>query len=548
MKKTIFALIMVTALLYGVCREVYSQPVTIQRVQLNANNISTYFQNTGIFNQNTSVPQGTAGFEWPKNSGKYAIFSTGFTIAGYIGGQYAMTAASYKGEYSPGYSLGGIYYTDASFKIYKVTRGDNAITNPDYANWGLMVPYGAPYKDMNNNGIYDQDIDTPGVKNAAQTIFMALTDANVAQHTSGEGFGGGVTLPLLHSDLRLTAWCYSQTLFEDMQFVKMVIINKNSLPWNNVYTGIVCDPDIGDANDDYIGCDQTLQLGYCYNADNYDNVYGTSPPAVGMILLKGINNPVNLGMTSFNFFTPNGENPPPCESDPNGEPLPAYYMLKGLKKDQSPFMDASFTTPVATKFNYYGNPMTNIGWTEYKGKIDNCGGTTGNYTVPVAPGNRRFIIGTGAENLTIMPNETQTIYLCQLIARETGKNSPESNLSSVTKLKQIAANAWDLYNSNFTIGINNVNSEIPEKFSLYQNYPNPFNPVTKIRFDVVKPGNVLLKVYDIQGKEIATLVNEKLSPGTYETNWDGSVFSSGVYFYKITDGEYTETKMMTLIK
>ena len=95
---------------------------------------------------------------------------------------------------------------------------------------------------------------------------------------------------------------------------------------------------------------------------------------------------------------------------------------------------------------------------------------------------------------------------------------------------------------------------IPQNFTLYQNYPNPFNPTTKIKFDVAPlsrgAGCVLtsLKIYDITGCEIQTLVNEKLTPGTYEVTFDGSNFASGVYFYQIKSNDFIQTKKMLLIK
>jgi hypothetical protein len=114
----------------------------------------------------------------------------------------------------------------------------------------------------------------------------------------------------------------------------------------------------------------------------------------------------------------------------------------------------------------------------------------------------------------------------------------------------------------FTTGIESKNNTIPKSYALYQNYPNPFNPVTKIKFDITsgfpstegRPvgarGNdrVVLKVYDILGKEISTLVNEKLQPGSYEVEFDGSNLPSGVYFYKLSAGNYVGTKRMILIK
>jgi len=99
-----------------------------------------------------------------------------------------------------------------------------------------------------------------------------------------------------------------------------------------------------------------------------------------------------------------------------------------------------------------------------------------------------------------------------------------------------------------TIGIRKIENEIPEKFTLEQNYPNPFNPTTSIKYQVESSKHIKLVVYDILGKEIATLVNEKQSPGTYEVTWDASVYPSGVYFYKLTSGDFSETKKMLMIK
>jgi len=96
--------------------------------------------------------------------------------------------------------------------------------------------------------------------------------------------------------------------------------------------------------------------------------------------------------------------------------------------------------------------------------------------------------------------------------------------------------------------VNQISSEIPERFSLYQNYPNPFNPSTNIRYTLPKNSFVSLKVYDVLGKEIATLVNESLSPGTYEATFDAAKYSSGIYFYKLTTNDFSDVKKMVLIK
>jgi len=96
--------------------------------------------------------------------------------------------------------------------------------------------------------------------------------------------------------------------------------------------------------------------------------------------------------------------------------------------------------------------------------------------------------------------------------------------------------------------ISSAETGVPGQFRLYHNYPNPFNPVTNLEFGISDLGFVSLKVYDILGKEVVTLVNEKLSPGKYQVEFDGSGLSSGVYFYRITAGEFKDTKRMLLMK
>jgi len=92
------------------------------------------------------------------------------------------------------------------------------------------------------------------------------------------------------------------------------------------------------------------------------------------------------------------------------------------------------------------------------------------------------------------------------------------------------------------------NKTIPQDFVLYQNYPNPFNPSTIIGYQLPVTSNVTLKVYDILGREIATLVNEQKPAGKYELKFDGSELASGVYFFTLKTGNYAETKKMILMK
>jgi subtilisin-like proprotein convertase family protein len=101
------------------------------------------------------------------------------------------------------------------------------------------------------------------------------------------------------------------------------------------------------------------------------------------------------------------------------------------------------------------------------------------------------------------------------------------------------------------VGINNINSTVPNGYKLFQNYPNPFNGRTVIGYSLLENGYITLKIYDILGKEVATLVNENLKAGQYEVVFDGNNFPSGIYFYKLTchgQEEFTDVKRMVLIK
>ncbi|MEO8514159.1 MAG: YCF48-related protein [Ignavibacteria bacterium] len=96
--------------------------------------------------------------------------------------------------------------------------------------------------------------------------------------------------------------------------------------------------------------------------------------------------------------------------------------------------------------------------------------------------------------------------------------------------------------------INDPVNSIPENYKMLQNYPNPFNPVTSISFDIPIPARVKIIIYDLNGKMVEELVNEDKAAGSYRYQWDGTKYSSGVYFYKIEAGDFKETKKMILIK
>ena len=158
----------------------------------------------------------------------------------------------------------------------------------------------------------------------------------------------------------------------------------------------------------------------------------------------------------------------------------------------------------------------------YLVKLDANGNTCGNSSSPSS------ISGTGGTT----NNPTSTV------------NSPTPTV--ITPTPSIATGGT--HTILCYTGIQPISNGIPDLYKLEQNYPNTFNPSTNIRFDLPKSGSVKLVVFDALGREVATLVNEKLAPGTYEVDWNGSGYASGVYFYKLMTGDYVDIKKMLLVK
>ena len=149
----------------------------------------------------------------------------------------------------------------------------------------------------------------------------------------------------------------------------------------------------------------------------------------------------------------------------------------------------------------------------------------------LGPNGNALVLGVGPFNLAA--NQVETVGFAIL--------NGTSSSDLITKNNQAKVKYG-------TVGVQTISTEIPKVFSLSQNYPNPFNPVTRIQFAVPKNEIVSIRVYDILGKEVATLVNEQKNAGTYEVDFNASMLSSGVYFYRMQAGYFADIKRMMVIK
>lgn len=212
-------------------------------------------------------------------------------------------------------------------------------------------------------------------------------------------------------------------------------------------------------------------------------------------------------------------------------PAVAYVSLSGYTLDQN--------TPYIFRTTNFGASWTSI---------------TGN--LPSVPVNS-LIIEESRDSILFAGTDAGVYYTTNLGAswNAVGTGLPNApvfdiNYHQPTKMLVAGTHGRSIFSIDVTeivVGIQNISS-LAESYSLSQNYPNPFNPVTKIKFSIPSSGNVKISVFDVSGKEVRVLLNERKDVGTYEIDFSGYNLSSGVYFYRIESGEFIETKRMMLVK
>jgi hypothetical protein len=472
-------------------------PYVISSKQINANNIRAWITNYGELHRD-SVTTGQ-GFEWPKYSNHYAIYASGLWLGGKIQDSIHMAASHFLNEFLPGYVNINTQQPngkdDPLYRIYKVSPlYSNG--NSEFDNWSLWpVNQGAPWIDMNNNGIFEPPSDRPVMK-GDQNMFCAFTDGYPEAHTLFD------TGPL-KADIHLYSWAKNAPFCTDVIYHEYKIINKRNGNWDSLFVGFFSDSDIGsNAGADRNGCDTMRNFMFNYKGVNNDPQYGDAPPAVGYLIYEASRHNGRL-MDICNNYLKGFEHP--------SNYMMAFNLLKGLKRDGEPRINPYNNT--VTRYTYSGNPEDSTGW------------------VFGFPRDTRNLMSSYIG--TVVPLDTIVFSVAVFIKRGT------NNLNAVTQLKNCASQI---------IGITQNNYEIPEAYNLYQNYPNPFNPSTIISFEVPQLSNVKLSVYDILGREVEILVNSKLNAGTYNADWNAAGFSSGVYFYVLNTDKYKETRKMVLLK
>ena len=422
---------------------------------------------------------------------------------------------------------------------------------------------GAPFEDIDHDGQYNPAVDIAGIPGSGQTLFIKYSDDQTPLYGS----------PQIGLNISETYWAYfvsgalGNVIFKkiDIKYIGTSVAPPSSYI-DSMYLCQWADPDVGLAVDDFAGCDTMLNLGFAYNASAYDNAYanlGLNPPAAGYVFLQGVSeytgdqndsSIINFEwrhgyrfvnekpMNSFIYFTTGGSWNDPAFTYTGT--IEFYNSMRGFLPDP-PYPSAELFPQDVADYTDHGVYLLTGDPVAGTGKID--GGFEG-------PGDRRILSVNGPFHLNL--GETAEV----VVALAAGMGN--SNLNSITKLKEnvIAADTsfMGLVESGQVQVVNvkqgSLENTGPEDFILSQNYPNPFNPVTLIKYSipsVISTGGrnlVTLKVFDVLGNEVATLVNEEKPAGEYVVNFDASKLSSGVYFYQLKAGSFIQTKKMILLR
>lgn len=431
--------------------------------QFNGNRINAAISSNGPYADYYKAQ--SRGLEWPKGSNKTAVATAGLWIIGkHIPSDSLRTAIM---DYTSEYQAGPILTTfntaindssvaadpsDPKYRVYKINKGDNASTNADYAAWPGDL--GAPYNDLNKNGMWDPGIDTPKLT-GDQTLWCVYNDAHPMNHRNS-----GVTNPM-GLEVHATYFGYDGVeLLQDIMFIRWKIINKSDASYDSTYVGLYADIDMGDANDDLVGSDPFFHLNYTYNGDNDDGGftgYGSKPPACGFVILQGPAVPGEAGDSALrndryikgyrNLLSTSSlailKSLFPYTDPPLGNVSfahHAYNFLQGKTSIGTPLIDPH--TNNTTTYMFSGDPVTGIGWMQ---------------TDMISPRDNRSLISTGP--FMLAPGDTQEIVAAFVIAQ--GKD----RLTSITELRRATDAAFMLKRANFPLKPSTTITEVSESDS-----------------------------------------------------------------------------------
>jgi hypothetical protein len=457
------------------------------------------------------------------------LFDWGPWVVGKVNGMPMMGFSQWGSCYSPGPVINGQAAMNVSpgdslrYRVYRIAHGDNAQTNPDYRDWPSDL--GAPLDQSGNPKLSgDQTL---------WTVFNNLDTNARVQHWAG-------TTPLARLPVEIQQTAYARgvvggdtaALLANVAFIEWTIINRGDAPIESTYVSLWADIDFTNAALAWPAIDTLNQLAYCWQR-NESPAFG-DPRAVGFVWLYGPIVPSSTEMAVFKGNPRPGYRNLPISSfygiqdDGARDFRPAYNtaeawnIARGLDRAGQTIIDSVTRQP--TVFPFSGDPVTGTGWI-CKSAMSGAG----------------FNIFSGP--FTLAPHDTQWA-----MAALVPVSSPD-RMECIELLRQRAAFLRAMsHESLVESGVSEISPPMPASIELQQNFPNPFNPSTTIRYALPRRSHVTLGVYNTLGQQVATLVNGEMEAGYHEVRFNATKFASGVYFYRIQAGNFSQARKLLLLR
>jgi hypothetical protein len=532
-------------------------------VDLDVNNVRARLYNTGnLFWRGAgnvyNVPKSPEGEPINPN----AIFVTALWMGGMVDDELRMAAAAYgnwefwPGPLNQGGELPNPDDCSAYDRIYTVYRTDIERYNQtgeaatDLIEWPWRL--GAPVLngDGNPNNYALEAGDRPALV-GDQMAWWVMNDV-------GNGHGTTDTPPM-QMEVQVSAFSFNLAgALGNTTFYRYKLHYKGQEPLEDTWFGFFSDADVGNATDDYAGTDTTLRMVYAYNVDDFDegvNGYGAAPPAVGFSLLQG-----PLGETDGRDNDRDGEVDESGERlrmtrslkfyggvDVSGNPrrgtMDFYNYLRGRWQDGTQMcfggighynLSSSPCSGIA-HFMLPGDPITGAYWSMFN--IDGQGSRIGSGDLG------DFVFSTGPFRME--PGQEEEIVLAIVWSRG------DDHLDSIRQLRtdmKIVQNVYPSISMPDSTLTQRPPPELPESLAYAENYPNPFTAATTFHYELPKTAQVTLRVYDMLGREVTTLVDRKQEPGFYDVPFDGSALSPGVYLYRLQVGVAQTAGLMVRVE
>jgi len=486
-----------------------NKAMAIDHKLIDVNQIAAWMSNDGILCSDPVT--GQSGLYYPKGapSDHTVIYTAGLWLVGKINGEIRSAAADYATEFQPGLILANGAPDDPSdpkYKIFKFTK-ENWDSPEMAADRAEAIVQGMEDKMYGDQMLY--------------TVYNDFADHS-----------GVWTLSPIGLEVHQTTFGFNQTgAMGNTIFIKYTFINKGSSPIEDAYVAQFFDPDNGGSSDDAVGCDTTLGIGYVYNMDGFDDVYGTAVPSFGCDFFQGpvVPSPGDtaylpgqdpipdykvLPMTSFGPYInggPSGMTDPSLQSAQGAQM--AYWFCSGLKGDGTAWQDPTKGNAV-TNWPFYGDPVAGTGWIQsitWPGDDMRMSLASGPFNLEVGVPYSvvvGYVVGQGVDNLssiTVMRFYDQSAQLAYDMNFELPSPPPQPKVS-VVQLDEDLTLTWDPTAATFSDKGYNF-----EGYNIYQ-APSASGPWTKIA--TLDKVNGITTIWDMKfNLDIGALVNQPVQWG-----------------------------------